>query len=97
MKRIEIGMFAATLVIAGVALAGDVECWANETFSPDGKNVIRLYANPLAYEVMREGVTVVAKAGIKGFKVDFLDRGDADVARFMEKFADACARNKMHV
>lgn len=38
-----------------------------------------------------------AKAGIKGFKVDFLDRGDADVARFMEKFADACARNKMHV
>ena len=51
MKRIEIGMFAATLVIAGVALAGDVECWANETFSPDGKNVIRLYANPLTYEV----------------------------------------------
>ena len=38
-----------------------------------------------------------AKAGIKGFKVDFLDRGDAGVARFMEKFADACARNKMHV
>ncbi|MBP5511314.1 MAG: glycoside hydrolase family 97 catalytic domain-containing protein [Kiritimatiellae bacterium] len=38
-----------------------------------------------------------AKVGIKGFKVDFLDRGDADVARFMEKFADACARNRMHV
>ena len=78
MKRIEIGMFAATLVIAGVALAGDVECWANETFSPDGKNVIRLYANPLAYEVVREGVTVVAKSEI-GLTVDSarLDGTDA--------------------
>ncbi len=38
-----------------------------------------------------------ARQGVKGFKVDFLDRGDADVARFMEKFAAACARNRMHV
>ena len=69
MKRIEIGMFAATLVMVGGALAGDVESWANETFSPDGKNVIRLYANPLAYEVVREGVIVVAKSEI-GLTVD---------------------------
>ncbi len=38
-----------------------------------------------------------AKQGVKGFKVDFIDRGDADVARFMEKFAAACAKNRMHV
>ena len=63
MKRIEIGMFAATLVMVGGALAGDVESWANETFSPDGKNVIRLYANPLAYEIVREGVTARTRRG----------------------------------
>ena len=38
-----------------------------------------------------------AKQGIKGFKVDFLDRGDADVTAFEEKFAAACAKNRMHV
>jgi len=38
-----------------------------------------------------------AKLGAKGFKVDFMDRGDAEVARFLWKFADACARNRMMV
>lgn len=38
-----------------------------------------------------------AKMGAKGFKVDFIDRGDADVAVFMEKFAEACAKEKMLV
>ena len=42
---------------------------AGSVTSPDGKNVIRLYANPLAYEVVREGVTVVAKSEI-GLTVD---------------------------
>ena len=37
--------------------------------SPDSKNVIRLYANPLAYEIVREGVTMVAKSEI-GLTVD---------------------------
>ena len=38
-----------------------------------------------------------AKLGAKGFKVDFMDRADADVERFLWKFADACARNRMVV
>ena len=38
-----------------------------------------------------------AKLGAKGFKVDFMDRGDAEVERFLWKFADACARNRMIV
>lgn len=38
-----------------------------------------------------------AKLGAKGFKVDFMDRGDADVECFLWKFADACARHKMVV
>ena len=38
-----------------------------------------------------------AKQGIKGFKVDFLDRGDADVTAFEEKFAAVCAKYRMQV
>ncbi len=38
-----------------------------------------------------------AKLGAKGFKVDFMDRGDACIATFLEKFAEACARNRMVV
>ena len=38
-----------------------------------------------------------AKLGAKGFKVDFMDRGDAEVALFLEKFASACAKHKMLV
>ena len=38
-----------------------------------------------------------AKLGAKGFKVDFMDRGDAEVANFLEKFAAACAKNHMLV
>ena len=38
-----------------------------------------------------------AKLGAKGFKVDFMDRADAEDYRFLEKFADACARNRMLV
>jgi len=38
-----------------------------------------------------------AKLGAKGFKVDFMDRADAEDYRFLEKFADACARHKMVV
>ena len=36
-----------------------------------------------------------AKLGAKGFKVDFMDRGDAEVERFLWTFAEACRRNKM--
>jgi alpha-glucosidase len=38
-----------------------------------------------------------SKLGAKGFKVDFMDRGDAQVAVFLEKFAAACARHRMLV
>ena len=38
-----------------------------------------------------------AKLGAKGFKVDFMDRGDADVERFLWTFADECAKNCMLV
>ena len=38
-----------------------------------------------------------AKLGAKGFKVDFMDRGDADCERFLWRFAEACARNRMLV
>jgi len=38
-----------------------------------------------------------SKLGAKGFKVDFVDRGDAEVSVFLEKFAAACAKHKMLV
>ena len=38
-----------------------------------------------------------AKLGAKGFKVDFMDRGDADCERFLWRFAEECARNRMLV
>ncbi len=40
-------------------------------------------------------VSHFAKLGVKGFKVDFIDRGDAASTRFLWKFADVCARNRM--
>jgi len=36
-----------------------------------------------------------SRLGAKGFKVDFMDRGDAEVANFLEKFAAACAKHRM--
>ena len=38
-----------------------------------------------------------AKLGAKGFKIDFMDRADAEIANFLEKFAAACAKEKMIV
>lgn len=38
-----------------------------------------------------------AKLGVKGFKVDFIDRADAEATAFLEKFASACAKNRMIV
>jgi alpha-glucosidase len=38
-----------------------------------------------------------AKLGAKGFKIDFMDRGDAEVAEFLEKFAAECAKHRMLV
>ena len=36
-----------------------------------------------------------AQLGVKGFKVDFMDRGDAGAERFLWEFAEACARHRM--
>ena len=38
-----------------------------------------------------------AKLGAKGFKVDFMDRGDAEVERFLWKFAESCRKHRMLV
>ena len=38
-----------------------------------------------------------ARLGAKGFKVDFIDRGDVEAAAFIEKFTAACARCRMVV
>ena len=38
-----------------------------------------------------------AKMGVKGFKVDFMDRGDAACERFYWDFAKACAKYKLVV
>jgi alpha-glucosidase len=37
------------------------------------------------------------KLGVKGFKVDFMDRSDAECERFLWKFADACSKAKLLV
>lgn len=34
-----------------------------------------------------------AQLGVKGFKVDFMDRGDAEIGVFLERFAAECAKN----
>ena len=38
-----------------------------------------------------------AGVGLKGFKIDFLDRGDAEIERFMWRFAELCAKRKLMV
>ena len=36
-----------------------------------------------------------AKRGVKGFKVDFIDRDDVDAVRFYERLAQACAKHRL--
>ena len=49
--------------------------------SPDGRNVIRLYANPLSYEVFRDGVTVVRRGEIGMLLAGEVLSGSGKVAR----------------
>ena len=54
-------------VIGAVAAVAVSACTAAEigaAVSPDGRNAICLHADPLAYEVLRDGVVVAAKSGI---------------------------------
>ena len=57
-KMVAIGAVAAVAVSA--CTAGEI----GAAVSPDGRNAIRLHADPLAYEVVRDGVVVAAKSGI---------------------------------
>ncbi len=63
------------------------------------KNVdLILWAGYLAFDLdMERVVKHYADMGIKGFKIDFLNRDDQDMIRFMYHAADVCARNKMLV
>ena len=75
-------VFAA---MAACAMAGcclfECDDGTAKAVSPDGRNVIRLWTDPLAYEVVRDGVTVVAKTEI-GLKVDgqCLNRGSGEMS-----------------
>ncbi|MCC8038704.1 MAG: glycoside hydrolase family 97 protein [Bacteroidales bacterium] len=59
---------------------------------------IILWAGYLAMEKDLERVCQhYADMGVKGFKIDFLDRDDAEMIDFMWRAADACARNHLLV
>lgn len=54
--------------------------WAGYwAFARDMENIVKHYAD----------------MGVKGFKVDFLDRDDQDMVDFVYKASDVCAKNKM--
>ena len=36
-----------------------------------------------------------AAMGVKGFKIDFMDRGDAQMAQFLDKCAEVCAKHRL--
>ena len=62
-----------------------------------GVGIILWMAWAQAYGDEERVVEHFAKLGAKGFKVDFMDRGDADVQSFLEKFAAVCAKHRMVV
>ena len=69
MKMSTLAASAAALALAGCLGSSAFNPDMNSAVSPDGKNEIRLYSSPLAYEVMRDGVVVVAKTEI-GLKMN---------------------------
>ncbi len=62
-----------------------------------GVDIVLWMAWPAAFGDEEHVARHFAELGAKGFKIDFMDRGDAEVERFLWKFADACARYKMIV
>ncbi|MBR4937554.1 MAG: hypothetical protein IKZ22_01615, partial [Kiritimatiellae bacterium] len=56
----------AVLIVAAAAVAGCCCNCAKETVakSPDGRNRIKLFTNPLSHEVTRDGVTMVKRSAI---------------------------------
>ena len=69
MKMSTLAASAAALTLAGCLCRPTFNPDVNSAVSPDGRNEIRLYSNPLAYEVVRDGVVVVAKTEI-GLKMN---------------------------
>lgn len=63
------------------------------------KNVaIILWAGYWAYRVDMEEVTRrYSEMGVKGFKIDFMDRDDQEMTNFLEQTAELCAKYKMLV
>ena len=66
MKMSILAATAAALVLTGCSSAPKSKYLGimYSATSPDGKNEIRLYSNPLAYEVLRDGVLVVHRTEI---------------------------------
>ena len=62
-----------------------------------GVGIVRWMAWAQAYGQEEKVAAHFAKLGAKGFKVDFMDRSDAEVGNFLERFAAACARHRMLV
>ncbi len=62
-----------------------------------GVGIILWIAWAQAFEDEARVAKHFAKLGAKGFKVDFMDRGDAEAERFLWRFAEECAKNKMLV
>ncbi|WP_102409058.1 glycoside hydrolase family 97 protein [Parabacteroides bouchesdurhonensis] len=70
------------LVDYGKAKNVDIILWAGYwAFARDMENVVKHYAD----------------MGVKGFKIDFLDRDDQKMVEFVYKAAKVCAENKMLV
>ena len=71
MKMSILAATAAALVLTGCSSAPKSKYLGimYSATSPDGKNEIRLYSNPLAYEVLRDGVLVVHRTEI-GLKMN---------------------------
>ena len=71
-KTMHIAKFASLaslLAIVGCVCCDSFDAEKNSAVSPDGRNEIRLYSDPLAYEVVRDGVVVAARSEI-GMKVN---------------------------
>ena len=62
-----------------------------------GVGIILWLAWAQAYGDEERVVSHFAELGAKGFKVDFIDRADADAQRFLWKFAEVCRKYKMIV
>lgn len=60
-----------------------------------GVDIILWIAWTQAYGDEERVAAHFAKLGAKGFKVDFIDRADAEAVNFTEHFAAACARHKL--